>query len=376
MSENKNRIEWIDGLRGLLTIWIMCFHYSIAFINKGFVGFASNYPQEEFLNIYISNLPFSIFINSSFPLYLLMVLIGFIPAYKYFKDHKEESIIRQAKKRYLRFMIPTFLSFTVCFIIYHAGLLLHFKAGEVMNVKWLQSIMIVDHSFLNLLYEGLILAYVKGSQYVSTSWINGHLFIGSFISYSILLLFGKMKNRIPVYIALFIFFFVYDQMYICFIMGIIAADIVSSKELNNSKTTNIFVYILIAIFGLAIGLTPDFLVPKPLQVSTLAAIGSCMIIVGISQVKAIQHLLENKVLFAVSKCSFSAILIHVLILSSVSCGQYLIMLNMGIAKEIIVPIVLVTAIPVQIIAIFLFHKLVEAVNRFVNQIMLKIENSY
>ena len=50
--------------------------------------------------------------------------------------------------------------------------------------------------------------------------------------------------------------------------------------------------------------------------------------------------------------------------------------NMSIAKETIVPTVLLTAIPVQILAIFLFHKLVTAVEHFVNQIMLKIEKSY
>ena len=39
-----------------------------------------------------------------------------------------------------------------------------------------------------------------------------------------------MKNRIPAYIDLFVFFFVFDQMYLCFLAGIIAADIVKSRR--------------------------------------------------------------------------------------------------------------------------------------------------
>ena len=76
----------------------------------------------------------------------------------------------------------------------------------------------------------MILAYVKGSQYLSTTWVMGYIFIGSFLSYGILLLFGKMKNRIPAYIGIFVFFFVFDQMYLCFLAGIIAADIVKSRR--------------------------------------------------------------------------------------------------------------------------------------------------
>ncbi len=55
----------------------------------------------------------------------------------------------------------------------------------------------VDFSFPSLLYEGLIKAYVSGSQYISVSWVLGYIFIGSFLSYAILVLFGKNEKRTP-----------------------------------------------------------------------------------------------------------------------------------------------------------------------------------
>lgn len=88
----------------------------------------------------------------------------------------------------------------------------------------------VDFSFPSLLYEGLIKAYVIGSQYISVSWVLGYIFIGSFSSYAILVLFGKNEKRTPFYIGLFIFLFVFDQSYICFLTGIVAADLLRRSQ--------------------------------------------------------------------------------------------------------------------------------------------------
>lgn len=365
MSENKARIEWVDGVRGILTIWIVVFHYYLAFVNKGYVGFETNYAKNEFMAAIFDNIPASIFLNSSnFPVGIFMLLVAFIPAHRFFGNQDEDSVVRQAKKRYTRFMIPTFLSFVVCFILYHAGLLMNVAAGEKLGVRWLSAIMDVDHSFSNLLYDGLILTYIKGSNYVSASWIIGYLFIGSYISYAILLLFGRMKNRVPAYAALLIFFFVYEQMYICFIMGIVAADIIKSRESRAAKET--FYSSFLIIFGLALGLVPGIFLPKFLNVYTVSAIAACMLIVGISENEAVQHLLKNKALYAVSDCSFVAILFHVPVMAVISCRQYLIMSDMGIAKNFILLSVFIIAIPAQMLAIFLFQKLVSAAQRFVH----------
>lgn len=132
------RIQWIDGVRAILTIWILLFHYTLSFINTGYVGFGSNYSQEEAMNAFTAGLPLSLFTNSSFALYMFLVLIAFIPAYKFFGDHEEDSIRRQAKKRYLRLMIPTFSACVINFIFHHAGLLMHIRAGEASGVVFLQ----------------------------------------------------------------------------------------------------------------------------------------------------------------------------------------------------------------------------------------------
>ena len=55
--------------------------------------------------------------------------------------------------------------------------------------------------------------------------------------------------------------------------------------------------------------------------------------------------------------SFSAILIHMPVLSAVSCLQYLIMTEKGIPSSTVILSVFLAAIPVQILAAFLFQKI-------------------
>lgn len=375
MSKKVERIKWVDGIRGIMILLVMLGHYLLAFTSKdGYIGYGSNYSEEELLKAFFDNLPSSLLFNNSFPLYVIVLLIAFIPAYKFFKEQNEESILRQAKKRYLRFMIPTFLAFVINFILYRLGLLFNVKVGQIMNNVWLQEMMTLYPSFLKLLYEGLILVYVKGSSFISVSWIMGYLFIGSYITYAVLLLFGRLKNRIPIYIGLFIFFFVYDQMYLNFAMGIIAADIIVNKEEKNAKSLNPFVALFLIVFAYLISGIPDVVLPGMLQSYTLSAIGSCIFIVTISQTKSFHKFLENRVFEVISNYSFSAILIHIPVMAFISCGQYLLMSKMGIDKNIIILSIFILAIPVQIFAVYLFQKLVFFIQYVVEQKFNNVSN--
>ncbi len=357
MSRGGDRVLWVDGLRGLLTIWIIIFHYSIAFINRGFVGFATNHAEGELAEVYYQNLPFSVFVNSSFPLYVFLLLIAFVPAYRFFGDRSEERIIRCAKGRYFRLMIPTFTACCAAFVLHHAGLLMHVAAGERSGVLWLQEIMNVDFSFPSLLYEGLIKAYVSGSQYISVSWVMGCIFIGSYLSYAILLLFGRTEKRIPFYAGLFVFLFFLDQSYICFLLGIVAADAVMRSEARGKSAASPAVSACLIAAGLLLAAVPPVSLPKWLDVTALYGIGAALLVTGMTGCKAARRLLETKPLLAAGRCSFSAILIHIPVMSSVSCRQYLLMADAGASGAAIVSAVFLAAVPVQILAAFLFHKL-------------------
>ncbi len=357
MTHNGDRVLWVDGLKGLLTIWIIVFHYSIAFINRGYVGFATNYAEGELVEQFCRNLPFSIFVNNSFPLYVFLFLIAFIPACQFFRDRSEARIRRQAKVRYFRLMIPTFIACVVTFLLHHAGLLMHVRAGERSGVFWLRQIMNVDFSFPSLLYEGLIKAYVSGSQYISVTWVMGYIFIGSYLSYGILTLFGRAERRVPFYIGLFVFLFFFDQSYISFLMGIVAADLVTRSGTGEMHAVPPAVSAGLIAAGILLSAVPAVYLPKWLDAVTLYGIGAAVFVAGIAGCRAARRFLETKPAQVLGSYSFSAILIHIPVMSAFSCLQYLKMANAGFSEAAILPAVFLAAIPVQILAVFLFQKL-------------------
>lgn len=357
MSQSNGRIQWINGLKGILVVWIMIFHYAIAFINKGYIGFSTNYAEADQFDAYIQNLPGSLLINSSFPLYVFLFLIAYIPAYQFFSTGSEERILRQAKIRYFRIMPPTFIAFVINFILHHAGLLRHIEAGGNSGVLWLKGIMGVDFSIPSLLYEGLVKAYVSGSQYISVSWVMGYIFIGSYISYAVILLFCKSSKRFPLYLGVFVFLFFFDQMYICFLMGIVAADIVRLTETGKLRALPSYVSAILIVVGLLTTVIPSVYLPKWLDVVVLQATGAVFLVVGIAGCRKVQSFLELKLFRVLGDYSFSAILIHMPVLSAVSCLQYLIMTEKGIPSSVVIPSIFLAAVPVQILAAFLFQKI-------------------
>ena len=215
----------------------------------------------------------------------------------------------------------------------------------------------VDFSFPSLLYEGLIKAYVSGSQYISVSWVLGYIFIGSFLSYAILVLFGKNEKRTPFYIGLFIFLFVFDQSYICFLTGIVAAGLLRRSQDGKMRPFSPSASALLVFAGLLLAAYPMVCLPKRLDVITLYGIGAAMFVAGIAGCRIVQRFLETKLLQISGRYSFSVILIHMPVLSAVSCLQYLLMAKAGLSNTVTVPAVFLAAIPVQILAAFLFQKL-------------------
>ena len=89
-----SHIKYIDGLKGFSAIWVTLVHYFLAFMPIGYIGWECGVADSDKATTFFSNLPISIFSNSSFPLYTFFVLISFIPALIFFKKLDRQSILR------------------------------------------------------------------------------------------------------------------------------------------------------------------------------------------------------------------------------------------------------------------------------------------
>ena len=159
------------------------------------------------------------------------------------------------------------------------------------------------------------------------------------------------------YIRLFIFLFFFDQSYISFLTGIVVADLLRRSQDGKMRALPPVVSVVLIVAGLLLAAFPPVLLPKWLDVVTLYGIGAALFVAGIAGCRSVQRFLETKPLQTVGRYSFSAILIHMPLLSAVSCLQYMLMLKAGISNTVTVLAVFLAAIPVQILAAFLFQKL-------------------
>ena len=87
------------------------------------------------------------------------------------------------------------------------------------------------------------------------------LFLGSLLSYSILMLYEKIKNRIPIYVILCIFLYV-EPTCLSFIAGIAAADISCSSKMNEKLKKNKILSVIFLIIALVTGNFPPVLLPS------------------------------------------------------------------------------------------------------------------
>ncbi len=247
----KQHINYIDSLKGISAIWGALAHYLIAFVPFGFVGWSCGVTDADKYKVYFDAFPYSILSNSSFPLYTFFAIISFILSTIYFQNKKEESIKKQAIKRYFRLMPPVLVTTLICYLVTISGLAYNNELSQLANSHWIGVFYQQEMSFSQAFISGVYTSFIKGDgSYCSVLWCLDVIFIGSYLSYAILLLFGNSKGRWLLYCVAFLLCYVTRYDYATFIAGIAAADIAASfPKLKNIRGLGAILIVSGLIFG-------------------------------------------------------------------------------------------------------------------------------
>lgn len=319
------RMSYLDGLKGWCAISVGVFHFLLMFMIAGYVGWmAMPEAVANPFDYYFANFPYSILTNNSFPLYIFFAIMSFIICYGFLKKKDEEKLKKQAILRYFRFLPIVFIS---CLIGY---LLLEFdlcQIGEFYNItknEWMLARIQENYTFWDLLRIGLVGAFVEGTQIVSPFWCMHYIFLGSMLTYFIMFIYNKVKNKpaLLTFVAIAIIFI--DPNYLSFVVGIIAAVIVN-KEIQLKKRYGIIIILL----GIIIGLFPPVLLPKSINIAILYAIGAGLILIGTHCCFQNNFFLNNKFIGFVGRESFSFIIVQFLIQQSLNAFLFVVLFNAG-----------------------------------------------
>ena len=355
------RLNYIDGLKGWCAVSVCILHFLLMFMIGGFIGWKC--LPEAALNsfeYYFQWFPYSILTNNSFPLYIFFALISFIVSYSFMKNMNEDKLKQKIVIRYFRF-VPLVLA--TCFSAY---LLLAFNLcpfDEFYNITgntWGLARLEESYTFMDMLKIGLFTSFFEGTQLVSPLWCFHYIFLGSMLSFVIMLLYNKINNKIFFFGSVILLFYFVDQNYLAFIIGLIAG-IIANKEYSLSKVKGA---LLIGV-GCILGLFPPVLLPSFINILTLYALGAGFVIVGIHCSFSNNRLLCSKFVEFLGKESLALIVWQFLVLQSLNIVLYNGFYNAGMSNPMNIIINFVINMGISLLLTLVSSKTITPLTNFI-----------
>lgn len=321
---NDSRVLALEGVRGIAAIMVVMFHALISFFPAMSYGsYAGVVPHVRFDdNVFGS--PAYIFINGIFAVGVFFVLSGFVLSISFFNAKNESDASRenrnQALKRYFRLMIPAGASVMIAWLILAIGLNYNHEAYQVTGSPRLSAFWSFEPNFFGALYQAFIGMFKGQDWYNQPLWTMRWEFLGSFLVFAILGIFGKTKARFVAYIVGAVIF---AQSYLLgFLIGMVIADIYAHKKMIKIKTWQ---GVLLAGIGLCLAIVntynmqgvSGFLLRINSHPFVWYFIGATMIIIAVLATPKINEKLSTKPMVFFGKNTFSVYLLHDLVILTV-----------------------------------------------------------
>jgi peptidoglycan/LPS O-acetylase OafA/YrhL len=329
------KINYLDGLRGIAAINVMIMHFFIILIPA--IIYSDRMPSHlGNLERIFSITPLGLIGAGNFSVCIFFVLSGYVLTQKYFRTKDKKIIISGAVRRYIRLFVPVLAATVLSFSLASIGAF-HYYIETVMisgnnnyDSYWTFTPDIVD-----AIKQAVWGSFFTGSDtYNPVLWTMTVEFYGSMLVFALALLFGVQRKRWTFYLAAAVFFF--NSYYFAFIIGMGLADIFNSKT-SVFKTDNKMILSVILFSGLFLGSYPVgtvtndslygflnnglFDIPK----LTYHILGAVMIMYVLLNSQWLQKVFSSPVPVFLGKISYSLYLIHFLIISSFTCALFLVL---------------------------------------------------
>lgn len=374
---NKNRFNELEGLRGIAAIIVALYHAVFAFYIVAILGhtdgqgisFVQNMRFED--NLYAN--PIMVFLSGTFSVAIFFVLSGFVLSVGFFQTRKLEIIKKLAAKRYLRLMLPALASIMICLLLIGLGFSRVQEGAAITHSNWLLGSWNVMPNFFSALYDGVIGIFTQGqNSYNNVLWTMTTEFAGSFLIFGFLALFGTLKNRWILYIALIII--TLNTWFMAFAAGMILADLYTSGILKQKRRN--LSYLAVLGTGLFLGGFPlthsnvsldgtpyGFLVIPGIPIywnSFWLSIGAIILVATVLSVTQLANIFRHRYISKLGKYTFSLYLTHLPILYTFTMFCFLeLRLRFGLGYNASALIAIALSVPVVIIVAWAFEKYVD-----------------
>ncbi len=310
--EKSIRKKYIDSLKGLACLFIFIGHF--------YYGFYAN------VNVSVSIFPWIIMLHKLFFLCFngafCVALFSFMSGYLSKKCFGIKDVICNSIKRYFRLMLPIAC---LCFLIFLMNKLSLFQysklLAEQLENPWLDCIGCGNVGFFAFLFNSFLgIMFLGKSNFSTQLWMISSMFIGQIFFFLFCASDVVKKKPIRLIIKILLAISCFAFKYPCLATFLGGVYLLYEKKIKGQKRVIYYVlFFSLFVFGHFRGymlFNWIGLEDIKLFIQVFIAAG---IFIAISNLDGIKRCLEKRVLMWLGSISFEIYLLHILIMSTVSC---------------------------------------------------------
>ena len=343
------RIQWIDGLRGIACLAIFAHHFMCCFYPNFY--FAPKPYAQKWVVAFGQN-PISVLVNGNYWVCVFCMMTGFVAALPILKQRGrfflgwEQSLANSLLKRYFRLFLPVFWASAVVFLLLKTGATTNILFAWMTDSEWAYLVYSAYHessTVITLLIDSFIrVPFLGSTMYNEAYWMLPHVFYGYFFSVILAEMSWYKGKMLPVVYLAFASGLLMAGLHLtaCFPVGVFLAwkwyASQDTSAVSGSRSRETLKRIMTSVFmvtGLLLGGFPSLYLAQDgiyqrLNISLLEAepymishvVGAALFLLGIEQSKYTQRTLARKTLLWLGKNSYSLYLIHVAVIATIGTG--------------------------------------------------------
>jgi peptidoglycan/LPS O-acetylase OafA/YrhL len=331
-----DKLECFEAIRGLASLAVLIGHLMLAFWPELYIG-ARDVPAEyPRLVRQFALSPLKIVFDSQFAVTVFFLLSGFVLSLSYFRTRSAEVLTSAAVRRYFRLMFPAAVSILLGYLLLRLGWMYNQAASRFLNEHvggrfgWLAIFYNFRPHLGHALKECVWDTFFANSTYNANLWTMSQEFLGSFVVYQFLALFGNVRNRYLLYAVLGGAFVYSNRMFqLDFLLGMMLCDAYVAGQARGFRLPMLLAA-PIALGGMYLVTLKPFgaynwgwlMLDKNL---CYEAVGGMLLLGSVAFSPGLQRLYDNRVLTFLGKISFGLYLIHLPLICSLASGLYLLL---------------------------------------------------
>lgn len=264
----KERLKYIDGIKGIACFLVFVHHFLLAFYIAYFTGNPAESHTTSQIDVEMAQSPLSVVVNGQFWVCMFILVSSFLAAKQIFSTNNMERVAGSIWKRYFRLMLPMLVIGIITWAMHAKEMFTNQEVAQITGSWWLEAYFEQPLSFKEMLYTVLYdvwMGDVEASVQISHAfWMMTYLLVGY---YMVVLLTFVVKHTTKwsyclLVLAAGIAFKFGHYYYLTVIAGVWLADL--SRSIQENKVKKWYQHVtcvVLLLLGLYLGGYPSGVVP-------------------------------------------------------------------------------------------------------------------